>query len=294
MPTIRPSADLRNSYNEISEFCREYSEPVFITKNGKGDLAVMSIEVYEALKGKLELYALLEKGLHDERNGDAVSYKDRIENIRKEINSLLGGTDMALENKLGISDSAELAREEEKISKKKAVKLFESDLLGNMEAGKFSTLKAIHKFLFEDIYDFAGVLRKVNISKGNFRFAPIMYLEAALENIDKMPQSTFDEIIEKYVEMNIAHPFREGNGRSTRIWLDHILKNEIGKVIDWSLVDKEDYLLAMERSPVRDIEIKFVLKNALTDDVDSREIYMKGIDHSYYYEGYTIYKTEEL
>lgn len=201
---------------------------------------------------------------------------------------------MTLENKLGITDSSDLAREEERISKKKAVKLFEDDILKDMQAGKFSTLQTIHKFLFEDLYEFAGMLRTVNLAKGNFRFAPLMYLEAALKNIDKMPQSTFDEIIEKYVEMNIAHPFREGNGRSTRIWLDHILKIEIGKVIDWSRVDKEDYLLAMERSPIRDIEIKYILKKALTDEINSREVYMKGIDHSYYYEGYTTYKTEEL
>ena len=201
---------------------------------------------------------------------------------------------MALENKLGIENSADLAREEEKISKKKAIELFENGLLDKVEAGKFSSLKEIHKYLFEDIYDFAGETRKVNISKGNFRFAPLMYLEAALENIDKMPQSTFDEIIEKYVEMNIAHPFREGNGRSTRIWLDLMLKKEIGQVVDWSKVDKEDYLLAMERSPIKDIEIKYILKNALTDEVNSREIYMKGIDHSYYYEGYTTFKAEEL
>lgn len=201
---------------------------------------------------------------------------------------------MALENKLGLSDAAELAREEEKISKKKAWQLFENGLFDQLEAGKFSTLKAIHKFLFEDIYDFAGEIRTVNISKGNFRFVPLMYLQAALENIDKMPQSNFDEIVEKYVEMNIAHPFREGNGRSTRIWLDHMLKNEIGSVVDWSKVDKEDYLLAMERSPVKDIEIKHILKAALTDEIYSREIYMKGIDHSYYYEGYTTFKTEEL
>ncbi len=201
---------------------------------------------------------------------------------------------MVLENKLGIKNSAELAHEEEKISKKKARMLFESGLLDKMEAGKFSSLKAIHKYLFEDIYDFAGEIRNVNISKGSFRFAPLIYLEAALENIDKMPQSTFDEIIEKYVEMNIAHPFREGNGRSTRIWLDLMLKTEIAKVVDWSKVDKEDYLLAMERSPVKDIEIKYILKAALTDEVDSREIYMKGIDYSYYYEGYTTFKTEDL
>ncbi len=201
---------------------------------------------------------------------------------------------MALDNKLGLTSSADLAREEERISKKKAIELFENGILDKLEPGKFSSLQAIHKYLFEEIYDFAGQIRSVNLSKGNFRFAPVMYLESALNNIDKMPQSTFDEIIEKYVEMNIAHPFREGNGRSTRIWLDHILKNEIGKVVDWSKVDKEDYLLAMERSPIKDIEIKHLLKNALTDEVNSREVYMKGIDHSYYYEGYTTFKAEEL
>jgi len=199
-----------------------------------------------------------------------------------------------LENKLRINDSAELAREEERISKKKAKELFENNMLGKLEPGKFVTLQRIHKFLFEDIYYFVGEIRDVNLAKGNFRFAPLMYLETALNNIDKMPQSNLDEIIEKYVEMNIAHPFREGNGRSTRIWLDHILKSEIGKVIDWSKVDKEDYLLAMERSPIRDIEIKHVLQNALTDKTDSREIYMKGIDNSYFYEGYKAYKTEKL
>ena len=193
-----------------------------------------------------------------------------------------------LENKLGLTSSAELARMEEQLSKKKAVLLFEKGILDSLPAGKFSTLQAIHRYLFEDIYEFAGEIRKVNMAKGNFRFAPLMYLDAALENIDKMPQADFDEIIEKYVEMNIVHPFREGNGRSARIWLDHMLKQEIGKV------DKEDYLLAMERSPVKDIEIKYLLKNALTDEVDSREVYMKGIDHSYYYEGYTTFKTEEL
>ena len=201
---------------------------------------------------------------------------------------------MALENKLGLTSSADLAREEERISKKKAVWLFESGTLDKLSVGTFASLKAIHKALFEDIYDFAGKLRTVNLAKGNFRFAPLMYLEAALANIEKMPQSTFDEIIEKYVEMNIAHPFREGNGRSTRIWLDHILRTEIGKVVDWSKVDKEDYLLAMERSPIKDIEIKFLLKNALTDHVNDREIYMKGIDHSYYYEGYYVFKMENL
>ena len=201
---------------------------------------------------------------------------------------------MALENKLGITNSAELAREEERISKKKAVELFERGSLDKLAPGRFASLQAIHKALFEDIYDFAGELRTVNLAKGNFRFAPLMYLEAALGNIDKMPQSTFDEIIEKYVEMNIAHPFREGNGRSTRIWLDHILRTEIGKVVDWSKVDKEDYLLAMERSPIKDVEIKVLLKAALTDEVGSREVYMKGIDHSYYYEGYTTFKAEDL
>lgn len=201
---------------------------------------------------------------------------------------------MALENKLGLTDSAELAREEERISKKKAVWLFESGTLDALPAGSFETLKIIHKYLFEDLYEFAGKIRTVNLAKGNFRFAPLMYLEAALTNIDKMPQSTFDEIVEKYVEMNIAHPFREGNGRSTRIWLDLMLKKGIGQVVDWSKVDKEDYLLAMERSPIRDTEIKVVLKAALTDDVNSRELYMKGIDHSYYYEGYTTFQTEKL
>ncbi len=201
---------------------------------------------------------------------------------------------MALENKLGITNSAALAREEEKISKKKAVELFENGLFDKLEVGKFSALKVIHKYLFEDIYGFVGEIRTVNISKGNFRFVPLIYLEAALKNIDKMPQCTFDEIVEKYVEMNIAHPFREGNGRSTRIWLDLILKTEIGQVVDWSKVDKEDYLLAMERSSIKDIEVKHLLKNALTSEVNSREVYMKGIDHSYYYEGYATFKAEEL
>lgn len=199
-----------------------------------------------------------------------------------------------LENKLGITDSAELARIEEKISKQKAVEMFENGYLESLEAGTYESLAMIHKYLFDEIYDFAGEIRKVNISKVNFRFAPLMYLDAALQSIDKMPQSTFDEIVEKYVEMNVAHPFREGNGRSTRIWLDLMLKKEIGYVVDWSKVNKEDYLLAMERSPIKDIEIKFLLKNALTDNVNDREIYMKGIDHSYYYEGYYVYKTKEL
>ena len=201
---------------------------------------------------------------------------------------------MALENKLGLTSSADLAREEERISKKKAVELYENGVLDIMSAGKFSTLQAIHKYLFEDIYDFAGKLRTVNLAKGNFRFAPLMYLEAALANIDKMPQSTFDEIIEKYVEMNIAHPFREGNGRSTRIWLDHILKTEIGKVVDWSKVDEEDYLLAMERSPIKDVEIKVLLKAALSDEINSREVYRKGIDQSYYYESLSAFRAGDL
>lgn len=199
-----------------------------------------------------------------------------------------------LENKLGLTSSADLAREEERISKKKAVELFEKGILDELPAGKFFTLQAIHKYLFEDIYDFAGKIRTVNLAKGNFRFAPLIYIDAALQNIDRMPQSNFDEIVEKYVEMNIAHPFREGNGRSMRIWLDHILKTEIDRVVDWSRIDKEDYLLAMERSPVKDIEIKYILNKALTDKVNSREVYMKGIDHSYYYEGYTTFKAEEL
>ena len=201
---------------------------------------------------------------------------------------------MILENRLNITDSAELACEEEQISKKKAVQLFDRKLLDTFDVGTFAGLAAIHKYMFEDIFDFAGEIRTVNLVKGNFRFAPSMYLQAALDNIDKMPQSNFDEIIEKYVEMNIAHPFREGNGRSTRIWLDHILKNKIGKVVDWSKVDKEDYLLAMERSPIKDVEIKVLLKGAITDEINSREVYMKGIDQSYYYEGFTAFKTKEL
>ena len=201
---------------------------------------------------------------------------------------------MALENKLGIKSSAELAREEERISKKKAVELFENGMLEKLEAGKFQTLCEIHKYLFDDIYDFAGKIRTVNLSKGNFRFAPLMYLETAIKNVDKMPQNTFDEIVEKYVEMNIVHPFREGNGRSMRIWLDMMLKKQIGQVVDWSKIEKEDYLMAMERSPIKDIEIKYILNAALTDQINDREIYMKGIDNSYYYEGYVTYKTEEL
>ena len=201
---------------------------------------------------------------------------------------------MALDNKLGITDSVELAKAEEKISKKRAIELFESGYLDTLEAGSFTSLVEIHKYLFDTIYEFAGKIRTVNIAKGHFRFAQVMYLEAALQNIEKMPQSTYDEIIEKYVEINIAHPFREGNGRSTRIWLDLILKKELGQVVAWSLVDKEDYLLAMERSPIRDIEIKHILKQALTDKINDRDVYMKGIDQSYYYEGYSIYETSDL
>ena len=201
---------------------------------------------------------------------------------------------MTLENKLHLTNSVDLAREEERISKKKAVELFENGLLDTLQPGSFEALRRIHEYLFSEIYEFAGQVRTVNLAKGNFRFAPVMYLEAALKNVEAMPQSTFDEIIEKYVEMNIAHPFREGNGRSTRIWLDQMLKKELHKVVDWSRVDKNDYLLAMERSPIKDIEIKYLLKEALTDEIGSREIYMKGIDTSYYYEGYTVYKAEEL
>ena len=201
---------------------------------------------------------------------------------------------MVLENKLGIEDSTELAREEEKISKKKALELFESGVLDSYQAGTFKTLAQIHKYLFDEIYDFAGEIRKVNIAKGNFRFAPVMYLEQALAHIDAMPQSTYEEIIAKYVEMNVAHPFREGNGRSTRIWLDLILKKELSQVVDWSNVDKEDYLLAMERSPIKDVEIKELLRPALTSEINDREVYMKGLDASYNYEGYFTYKTKDL
>ena len=199
-----------------------------------------------------------------------------------------------LENEYEITSLQVLAETEERASKKKAVALFDDGTLNTLEAGKFASLQIIHRVLFEDIYDFAGKIRTVNLAKGNFRFAPLMYLDAALQNIDKMPQSNFDQIVEKYVEMNIAHPFREGNGRATRIWLDCMLKKEIGMVVDWSKVDKEDYLLAMERSPIRDVEIKHVLRPALTDQVDSREMFMKGIDQSYYYEGYTAFQTEKL
>lgn len=201
---------------------------------------------------------------------------------------------MALQNKLGLTDELELAREEEWISKQKALALYDTGLLDTFPVGTFAGLAMIHKYLFEDIYEFAGQMRTVNIAKGNFRFAPVMYLRPALESIDRMPQSTFDEIIEKYVEMNVAHPFREGNGRSTRIWLDCILKKELHQVVDWSRVDKSDYLMAMERSPVKDLEIKVLLHNALTEQINDRQVYMKGIDASYHYEGYQIFRTEEL
>ena len=201
---------------------------------------------------------------------------------------------MILENKLNITDQAELAREEERSSKKRAKEMFVTGYLNTLEAGTFEALKQIHKYLFEEIYEFAGNLRKVNIAKGNFRFTPIVYLEESIKNIEKMPQSTFEEIVEKYVEMNIAHPFREGNGRSTRIWLDLILKKELNLVVDWSKVNKTDYLLAMERSPIKDVEIKELLKQSLTDKIDNREVYMKGIDNSYLYEGYMLFKTDEL
>lgn len=201
---------------------------------------------------------------------------------------------MVLENKLEINDSAELAREEERLSKIKDLELFEKGILDSFQAGTFDTLSKIHKYLFDEIYYFAGEVRNVNIAKGNFRFAPVMYLKQALEHVENMPQSTFEEIIAKYVEMNIAHPFREGNGRSTRIWLDLILKKEIQKVVDWSRVDKDNYLLAMERSPIKDVEIRELLKQALTDDIDNRDVYMKGIDASYNYEGYFTFKINEL
>ena len=201
---------------------------------------------------------------------------------------------MALQNKLGLTDELELAREEERSSKQKALALYDTGLLDTFPVGTFAGLAMIHKYLFEDIYEFAGQMRTVNIAKGNFRFAPVMYLRPALESIDRMPQSTFDEIIEKYVEMNVAHPFREGNGRSTRIWLDSILKKELHQVVDWSRVDKSDYLMAMERSPVKDLEIKVLLHKALTEQINDRQVYMKGIDASYHYEGYQIFRTEEL
>lgn len=201
---------------------------------------------------------------------------------------------MALQNKLGLTDELELAREEERISKQKALALYDTGLLDTFPVGTFAGLAMIHKYLFEDIYEFAGQMRTVNIAKGNFRFAPVMYLRPALESIDRMPQSTFDEIIEKYVEMNVAHPFREGNGRSTRIWLDCILKKELHQVVDWSRVDKSDYLMAIERSPVKDLEIKVLLHKALTEQINDRQVYMKGIDASYHYEGYQIFRTEEL
>ena len=199
-----------------------------------------------------------------------------------------------LDNKLGITNEVELSKEEERITKLNALKLFDTNKINEFEIGTFKGLSNIHEFLFSDIYDFAGKIRSVNIAKGNFRFAPVIYLEDVLKKIDEMPQDTFDNIIKKYVEMNVAHPFREGNGRSTRIWLDMILKKELSKVIDWSKVDKEEYLLAMERSPIKDTEIKVLLENALTDKINDREVYMKGIDVSYHYEGYDTYTMDEL
>lgn len=201
---------------------------------------------------------------------------------------------MVITNRLGITDSPTLAREEERISKKAATTLFEKNLLNDMPSGTWTTLQKIHTILFQDIYDFAGALRSVNIAKGNFRFVPVMYLAEAVRTIEDMPQSTFDEIVEKYVEMNVAHPFREGNGRSMRLWLDHMLCTELQRTIDWSQVDKEQYLSAMERSPVNDLEIKAILAKALTSDINNRELFMKGLDHSYYFEGYQLFKSEDL
>ena len=201
---------------------------------------------------------------------------------------------MVITNRLGITDSPTLAREEERISKKAATTLFEENILNDMPSGTWTTLQRIHTILFQDIYDFAGALRSVNIVKGNFRFVPVMYLAEAVRTIENMPQSTFEEIVEKYVEMNVAHPFREGNGRSMRLWLDHMLCTELQKTIDWSQVDKEQYLSAMERSPVNDLEIKAILAKALTSDINNRELFMKGLDHSYYFEGYQLFKSEDL
>lgn len=201
---------------------------------------------------------------------------------------------MTLENKLGITNSTELATKEEELSKKRAIEMFENDIFSTLKAGSFESLQKIHKYLFQDIYDFAGEIRTVNIAKGNFRFAPAMYLQDALKHIEAMPQSNFDEIIKKYIEMNVAHPFREGNGRSTRLWLDLILKTELNKVVDWNKINKTDYLLAMERSPIKDTEIKYLISNALTSNIDDREVYMKGIDASYNYEGYSTFTTKNL
>lgn len=199
-----------------------------------------------------------------------------------------------MDNKLGITNQSELARKEEKITKIKALELFDSKKINDFEVGTFKGLSQIHRYLFEDVYSFAGEIRKVNIAKGNFRFASVLYLEDILKKIDNMPHDNFDNIISKYVEMNVAHPFREGNGRSTRIWLDMILKNNLNKVVDWSKINKEDYLLAMERSPIKDTEIKLLIENALTDRINDRAVYMKGIDVSYEYEGYYTYKMENL
>ena len=236
--------------------------------------------------------------LNNNTDGDIIDWLKRLDNKQGTVKELIRtysikenerSKSMALENKLGITNSAELAKAEEQLTKKRAAELFENKLLSGFEVGTYKGLQEIHKYLFQDVYDFAGQTRTVNISKGGFRFAPVMYLDAALENISKMPQTSFDEIIEKYVEMNVAHPFREGNGRSTRIWLDQILKTELGIVVDWCLIDKEEYLSAMERSPIKDLEIKHLLKSALTDRIADRDVYMKGIDVSYYYEGYNAF-----
>lgn len=235
--------------------------------------------------------------LNNNTDSDIIEWLESLDNKQGTVKSLIRGTyktkdgetTMTLDNKLGITSSAELAKVEEELTKKRAAELFEKNLMSGFEVGTYHGLQQIHEYLFQDIYYFAGKTRTENISKGNFRFAPLMYLEVALENVSKMSQGTFDEIIEKYVEMNIAHPFRDGNGRSTRIWLDLILKKELGKVVDWSMIDKEDYLSAMERSPINDLEIKHLLANALTDKVEDREIFIKGIDASYYYEGYNAF-----
>jgi len=272
----------------VQDFGLEYDHAMQIFYNSQTFDKLMDIETGLYRESSAYVYGIFQGELNSDRNIIWIILESgSLEYVRKEDL-------MVLENKLGINNSAELARMEEKISKKRAAALFESSYLDDYEAGAFQMLAAIHKYLFEQIYDFAGKVRTVNIAKGNFRFASVLYLQSALVNIEKMPQSTFDEIIEKYVEMNIAHPFREGNGRSTRIWLDFILKKELNLVIDWSMVDKDDYLSAMERSPIKDIEIKHILKQALTDKIDDRKIYMKGIDYSYYYEGYAVYNAEDL
>lgn len=240
--------------------------------------------------------------LNNNTDRDIIAWLDSVDNKQGMIKELIrnaGGLNnerrnrMALDNKLGITNSAELANQEERLTKIRAAELFEKNLLEEYEIGTYRGLQQIHEYLFQDIYEFAGKTRSENLAKGNFRFAPVMYLGAALDNISKMPESSFDEIVAKYVEMNVAHPFREGNGRSTRIWLDMMLKKNLGLVIDWRLIDKDAYLSAMERSPVNDLEIRHLLKTALTDKIDDRATYMKGVDQSYYYEGYNVYITGE-